>query len=107
MTDEMYGTLAAVYDWLVPDALLAPAGSVAAFAQVVDGLGSGARVLDCAAGTGHLAVGLALRGFRVVATDASSAMIQRTRGTARASLGHSWLQTTGLGLAPRARPESA
>jgi SAM-dependent methyltransferase len=79
MTDEMYGRLAAVYDWLVPDALLAPEGSVAAFAQVVDELDSGARVLDCAAGTGQLAVGLALRGLKVVATDASSAMIQRTR----------------------------
>jgi SAM-dependent methyltransferase len=79
MTDEMYGPLAAVYDWLVPDALLAPEGSVAVFAEVVDGLGSGARVLDCAAGTGQLAVGLALRGFEVVATDASAAMIERTR----------------------------
>jgi SAM-dependent methyltransferase len=79
MTDEMYGTLAGVYDWLLPDALLAPEGSVAAFAPVVDELDGGARVLDCAAGTGQLAVGLALRGFKVVATDASSAMIQRTR----------------------------
>lgn len=75
----MYGTLAAVYDWLVPDALLAPERSVAVFAQVVDELDSGARVLDCAAGTGQLAVGLALRGFKVVATDASTAMIKRTR----------------------------
>ena len=79
MPDEMYGTLAEVYDWLVPDALLTPEGSVAAFAPVVDELDSGARVLDCAAGTGQLAVGLALRGFKVVATDASSAMIKRTR----------------------------
>jgi SAM-dependent methyltransferase len=79
MTDEMYGRLAGVYDWLVPDALLAPEGSVAAFAPVADELDSGARVLDCAAGTGQLAVGLALRGFKVVATDASSAMIKRTR----------------------------
>jgi len=79
MTDEMYGTLAGVYDWLVPDALLAPEGNVAAFAQVVEELDRGARVLDCAAGTGQLAVGLALRGFKVVATDASRAMIQRTQ----------------------------
>lgn len=84
MTDEPYGTLAGVYEWLVPDALLTPEGSVEAFAQVVDTLDAGARVLDCAAGTGQLAVGLALRGFDVVASDASSAMIERTRRLAAA-----------------------
>lgn len=83
MTDQMYDTLAPVYDWLVPDALLAPEGSVAAFAEIVDALDSGARVLDCAAGTGLLAVGLALRGFEVVASDASGAMIERTRALAK------------------------
>ena len=50
----------------------------------------GARVLDCACGTGTLAVGLALRGHEVVATDASAAMVARTarargRATAPAS----------------------
>lgn len=39
----------------------------------------GQRVLDCAAGTGQLAVGLTLRGFDVVASDASSAMVDRIR----------------------------
>jgi SAM-dependent methyltransferase len=77
-----YGTLAEVYDWLVPDALLEPEGAVAAFAMVVDELPQGARVLDCAAGTGQLAVGLALEGFDAVATDASAAMIERTRSLA-------------------------
>ena len=80
--DEPYGTLAGVYEWLVPEELSAPQGSVAAFADVFDGLDSGARVLDCAAGTGQLAVGLALRGFEVVASDASSGMIERTRALA-------------------------
>jgi len=79
---EPYGTLADVYDWLVPEAVLTPEGSVAAFAAVVDELAAGARVLDCAAGTGPLAVGLALRGFDVAATDASDAMIARTRALA-------------------------
>ena len=83
MSDVEYDVLAGVYDWLVPDELLTPAGSVAAFAgSVVDALRPGARVLDCAAGTGQLAVGLALRGFDVVATDASGAMVERTRGLA-------------------------
>jgi SAM-dependent methyltransferase len=75
---EPYGTLAEVYEWLVPDALLQPEGAVAAFATVVDDLLQGAHALDCAAGTGQLAVGLALRGFDAVATDASRAMIERT-----------------------------
>jgi SAM-dependent methyltransferase len=76
-----YDALAVVYDWLVPDELLAPQGSAEAFAGLVD-LEPGARVLDCACGPGHLAVGLALCGLEVVATDASAAMIDRTRALA-------------------------
>lgn len=75
----MYDDLAEVYDWLVPEAMLTPEGSLAAFADVVETLPVGTRVLDCAAGTGQFAVGLALRGFDVVASDASPAMIERTR----------------------------
>ncbi|QSB16236.1 class I SAM-dependent methyltransferase [Natronosporangium hydrolyticum] len=41
--------------------------------------GYGARVLDCASGTGQLAVGLAGLGLDVVAADASLGMIHRTR----------------------------
>jgi SAM-dependent methyltransferase len=78
MPREPYGTLAGVYEWLVPEALLAPEGSVAAFAEVLEALDPGARVLDCAAGTGQLAVGLRLLGFEVTASDASSAMVERT-----------------------------
>jgi SAM-dependent methyltransferase len=74
-----YDALAGVYDWLVPEPMLTPEGSVAAFADVVDTLATGARVLDCASGTGQLAVGLALRGFEVVACDASPAMVERTQ----------------------------
>jgi len=74
--------LSEVYDWLVPEQLLTPAGSVAAFAEAVGTLGAGARVLDCASGTGRLAVGLALRGFQVVACDASEGMVERTRSLA-------------------------
>src|SRR5215218_11328404 len=82
MGDRPYDELADVYDWLVPDALLTPEGSVEAFAMVTGELRPGARVLDCAAGTGQLAVGLALRGFEVTATDASAAMVARTEGLA-------------------------
>src|SRR5687768_18404786 len=76
---EPYESLAGVYEWLIPDALLTPEGSVAAFGGAIDGLEAGSRVLDCAAGTGTLAVGLALRGFAVAASDASPAMVTRTR----------------------------
>jgi SAM-dependent methyltransferase len=82
MMPEPYDTLAGVYDWLVPDSQLTPEGNVAAFGNVVDELTPGARVLDCAAGIGQLAVGLALRGFDVAASDASSEMIERTRALA-------------------------
>jgi SAM-dependent methyltransferase len=77
-----YDTLAGVYEWLVPDPLSTPHGAVDAFAVVVDSLQPGARVLDCAAGTGQLAVGLALRGHDVVASDASAGMVERTRALA-------------------------
>jgi len=76
-----YDTLAAVYDWLVSPELLAPQGSVEAFAGFVD-LEPGARVLDCACGPGQLAVGLALRGLEVDASDASAAMIDRAQALA-------------------------
>jgi SAM-dependent methyltransferase len=39
-------------------------------------------VLDCACGTGTLAVGLAPAGFVVAASDASPAMVERTRALA-------------------------
>jgi SAM-dependent methyltransferase len=79
---RQYDSLASAYAWLVPDALLEPEGAAAAFAGVTDGLAPGARVLDCACGTGQLAVGLALRGFDVTASDASGAMVDATRALA-------------------------
>ena len=82
MTDGPYDTIAGVYEYHVPDALLSPRGSANAFAQYV---APGARVLDCACGIGTLAVGLALRGHDVVATDASEAMVARTARLAAAN----------------------
>lgn len=83
MTGEAYGTLAAVYAWLQPEPMLTPDGSAAAFAGVLAGLPPGARVLDCACGTGQLAVGLARAGFAVAATDLSPAMVEATVRLAR------------------------
>jgi SAM-dependent methyltransferase len=74
-----YDPLAGVYEWLVPDQLVEPAGAAAAFEGVIAALPAGGRVLDCAAGAGQLAVGLALRGLDVTATDISPAMVQRVR----------------------------
>jgi SAM-dependent methyltransferase len=82
VSGDDYNTLASVYDWIVPPELVTPEGNAAAFAPYLDELAAGARVLDCAAGPGPLAVGLALRGFDVVATDASREMVERTRALA-------------------------
>jgi SAM-dependent methyltransferase len=75
----VYDSLADVYDFLVPESLLSPEGSAAAFSAVTAELAPGARVLDCACGTGTLAAGLALLGFEVSASDASPEMVARTR----------------------------
>jgi hypothetical protein len=65
---------------LEPEPLLTPEGSVAAFAHVVDALEPGARVL---VRIGLLAVALRSRGFDVVASDLSGAMVNRTRKPCR------------------------
>lgn len=82
MTAE-YDTLAEVYEWLVPDSLLEPEGAAAAFGWILEAVPPRGRVLDCAAGSGQLAVGLGLRGYEVVATDVSARMVERTRTLAR------------------------
>jgi SAM-dependent methyltransferase len=73
-----YSALAEVYEYLVSDTKLAPADFAASFDDVLDLLPSNAHVLDCSCGTGQLAVGLAGRDLRVVATDASETMVRRT-----------------------------
>lgn len=77
MTDVPYEGLAGVYEWLVPEPLLTPEGTLEAFSGLVS-LPPRSRVLDSACGIGQLAVGLALQGFDVVASDISPAMVQRT-----------------------------
>lgn len=73
-----YDALAEVYEWLISDEKLTPAEFAATFDDVTCLLPANARVLDCSCGTGQLAVGLAGLGMRVVATDASAAMVRRT-----------------------------
>lgn len=80
-----YDALPDVYEWLIPDHVLTPSGATEVFGDLVDGLPRGARVLDCACGTGQLAVGLASRGLDVTASDASPGMVRRTQELARES----------------------
>lgn len=80
-----YGELSDVYEWLIGDDKVTPAQAAAAYCS--DDLGAlppDARVLDCACGTGQLAVGLADLGLDVVATDASDGMVRRTEDLASA-----------------------
>ena len=91
----MYTALADVYDFLVPEALLSPEGSAAAFEPVLAELEPGARVLDCACGTGTLAAGIALRGFEVRASDASPEMVARTRARGVAAEVRRWEELEG------------
>ncbi len=73
-----YGALPGVYEWLIPDEKLTPSGAVEAWGDLVGSLPTNARVLDCACGTGQLAVGLSGLGLDVVASDASRGMVRRT-----------------------------
>lgn len=92
-----YGALADVYEWLIGDDKLTPTKAAAVYcSDVVGSLPPHARVLDCACGTGQLAVGLASLGLDVVAADASDRMVRRTQklaseqGVSLRALGASW-----------------
>jgi SAM-dependent methyltransferase len=89
---EPYATLAGVYEFLVPEQLLTPEGSSAGLAGLLE---PGARVLDCACGTGVLAAGLAARGFAVAASDASPEMVARTRALGVAARVCRWEDLSG------------
>lgn len=73
-----YGALSEAYEWLIREDLATPAGAAARFDGLTTSLPPKARALDCACGTGQLAVGLAGLGLDVVATDASAEMVRRT-----------------------------
>jgi SAM-dependent methyltransferase len=61
-------------------------------------LSSGARLLDLGCGTGIDALEFAQRGFRVVATDWSPQMVERTRARAEAAALGSRITATHLGI---------
>jgi glycine/sarcosine N-methyltransferase len=75
---DFYGGLAADYDWIFDDQTLASGYAVNAAgpARLLARIDPGSTVLDAACGTGTDSAALARRGFRVQATDASSAMVE-------------------------------
>jgi SAM-dependent methyltransferase len=83
-----YDTLADVYEFLVPEQLLSPAGSFAAFAPWLPP--PPARVLDCACGTGTLAAGLLEAGYETDARDLSPEMVARARALGVAAEVRAW-----------------
>jgi SAM-dependent methyltransferase len=83
-----YASLADLYEFLTPEALLTPEGNVAAFAPWLPE--PPARVLDCACGTGLLAAGLAHAGYAVRASDLSPEMVARTRSLGVEAQVRSW-----------------
>ncbi|WP_053227303.1 class I SAM-dependent methyltransferase [Solirubrobacter soli] len=83
-----YASLADLYEFLTPPALLTPEGNVAAFAPWLPP--APARVLDCACGIGLLAAGLAHVGYDAHASDISPDMVARTRALGVAAEVRSW-----------------
>jgi len=75
---DSYLTLAADYDWLFDDDVLAGGGAISnpATERLLQRTSRGSAVLDASCGTGINAVVLARRGFGVWATDGSEAMIE-------------------------------
>ena len=79
-----YDSLAAEYHLIYPDWRKAVARQGAVLDRLIRSTLSAERVsiLDCACGIGTQAIGLALRGHRVVGTDISAASIERARAEA-------------------------
>ncbi len=75
---DAYATLAADYDWLFGDDVLADGGAIGqpATARLLRRISPASAVLDAACGTGIDAAVLARRGFTVQAADASGAMAE-------------------------------
>ena len=74
-----YEDLAADYDWLFGDDVLASGGAITqpATARLLERISPASAVLDAACGTGIDAAALARRGFTVRASDGSDAMAER------------------------------
>ncbi len=76
--DPFHG-FAAQYDWLATEQMVSGDLLWDRFGDHLDSLPSGARVLDCACGTGYDALALVQHGFTVTASDVSEAMLLEAR----------------------------
>jgi SAM-dependent methyltransferase len=89
--DDRYADLARDYEWLFPDDVIGPSGTVGATSPgskdllegILETLPRGARVLDSACGIGADAIALAQRGFNVTASDGSASMVAEARRRSR------------------------
>lgn len=84
--DPFYDGLAEIYHLIYPDWAAARESQARAFTALLTAMGHppGSEVLDCAAGIGTQALGLAAAGYRVTATDASAPALRRLAREARA-----------------------
>ena len=80
-TGDQYDAFAADYEWLFSDATLSADPRLEALKPILASF-NGPRILDCACGTGLLALALARSGYQVLGADASSGMVTRAQAHA-------------------------
>jgi 2-polyprenyl-3-methyl-5-hydroxy-6-metoxy-1,4-benzoquinol methylase len=81
--DPGYDALAGDYHWLIPDALLSGDYTVERLGPLLGRLSPGARILDCACGSGTDALALAHHGYRVWGIGAPHAVAVSKASTTR------------------------
>ena len=81
---EQYDGIADDYEWLFSDTMLSGEPQYASLRNVLKSLPPGGSILDCACGTGILALAIARHGHAIVGTDASEGMIRVARARAEA-----------------------
>ncbi|MBN1344297.1 MAG: class I SAM-dependent methyltransferase [Phycisphaerae bacterium] len=74
-----YDEFAGDYEWLFADEGLTGERAFGNSEALLERFGTSAEILDCACGTGTLALALARHGYRVAGTDASGGMIEEAR----------------------------
>jgi glycine/sarcosine N-methyltransferase len=79
---QQYDAIAEDYEWLFSDTMLSGEPQYASLQHVMESLPSRGNILDCACGTGILALALARHGYMVVGSDASEGMIKLARARA-------------------------